>query len=177
MCSFEFVKEDPEHLKRSEHICLDVDGTWRIPGCFATVLEKGKTVSEVSSFRQSFLRKTFHKAEPLPLDPPELYSYSGTVSSPRWKDLDPDNFTVVCHILADMSRIPAERLINPSGKAYYQMTFEVILLFGLIEMTAHIAWMDKGVENRSPATIVYDDEPSDRASILIKDFQRFSIAW
>jgi hypothetical protein len=42
-----------------------------------------------------------------------------------------------------MSCVPAKKLINPSGKVYYHMDFEVILLFGLIEMTAQIAWLEK----------------------------------
>jgi len=48
-------------------------------------------VSEVSSFRQSFSRNKSQKSELLLADPPELYSYSGSVSKPKWLDMDPGN--------------------------------------------------------------------------------------
>jgi len=174
MCSRDFDKNDPEHLKRSATIFLGADGKWRTPGAFSNVLGKGKKITEVSSFRGSFVRYTFQNSELW--DPPNLYCYSGSVSKPRWRDLDPDNFTTVCHITADMSQIPVDKLVNPSGKVYYQVAFDVVLSFGLIEMTAQIAWREKGVEKRGPAAIVYDHEPSDRISILIKDFRAFTVA-
>jgi len=41
-----------------------------------------------------------------------------------------------------MSCVPVKKLVNPIGKVYYHMLFEVILLFGFIEMTAQIAWLE-----------------------------------
>jgi len=39
-CNIDFNKREPEHVKRSRGIYLDVDGKWTIPGSFCTVLEK-----------------------------------------------------------------------------------------------------------------------------------------
>jgi hypothetical protein len=48
MSASEFIKEDPEHLKRSPSIYLDVDGKWRIPD-FSAVLEKVNANLEVTA--------------------------------------------------------------------------------------------------------------------------------
>jgi len=42
-----------------------------------------------------------------------------------------------------MTQIPVDKLVNPSGKVYYRAVFDVVLSFGLIEMTAQIAWHEK----------------------------------
>jgi hypothetical protein len=55
---------------------------------------------------------------------------------------DIDNFTAICQIIADLSQIPVKKMVNPSGKVYYQVAFDVVLSFGLIEMTAQIAWSE-----------------------------------
>jgi len=147
-----------------------------------------------------------------------LTSFSAYDFSLLIYSLDVDNFTAIYRIIADISCIPVKELINPFGEVYYQLDCYVVLFFGLIEMTAQIAWFEKvsliivlsfywsptnvffcwvmapgGREavrswhspvkydvhyfHRIPATIVYDQEPSDPASILIKDFQALTMAW
>lgn len=55
-----------------------------------------------------------------------------------------ENFEQVCHIVADATN--AASSLKPkagdSGKEYYQLNFDIILLFGLIELQAQIAWIE-----------------------------------
>jgi len=43
-------------------------------------------------------------------------------------------------------------------RMYWAIDYNVVLLFGLTELQAQISWIEEGVEKRSPATVVYDDE-------------------
>ena len=52
-----------------------------------------------------------------------------------------ENYTRLCTIKKDLSRLPLPPLSKPSGKGiYYHLDYEVILLFGLTELKAMVAW-------------------------------------
>jgi hypothetical protein len=90
-----------------------------------------------------------------------------------------ENYTRLCTIKIDLSHLPLPPLLKPSGEGiYYHLDFEVILLFGLTELKALVAWKEnvsplgfiasnfdqccQGVEQRSAAKIIYDpDSASD----------------
>ncbi|KAF9234840.1 hypothetical protein BU15DRAFT_78674 [Melanogaster broomeanus] len=67
-----------------------------------------------------------------------------------------------------------QRSLN--GGTYYSLNVDVILLFGLTELKAQISWQDKGVEMRSPASIVQEVsklfEPSVQEIIAAFEEQR-----
>lgn len=53
-----------------------------------------------------------------------------------------DNFSLMCTIKTDLSRAkPETRKVN--GKTVYRIDLELILLFGLTEMQAQVAWKEK----------------------------------
>ena len=52
------------------------------------------------------------------------------------------NFSTLCIVSADMSRVIKTEQIGPSGHPYYVQHFSVILLFGLTELEAQISWME-----------------------------------
>jgi len=55
--------------------------------------------------------------------------------------LNTANFMKLCSIDADVSHLPLEPLINKEGVSYFQSPrFSVLLLFGLTEIMASIAW-------------------------------------
>ena len=56
---------------------------------------------------------------------------------------DAANYTQLCTIVTDLSHIPLSPLTNPSGETYYRVDFDLILFFGLTEMTALLAWKEK----------------------------------
>ncbi len=58
-----------------------------------------------------------------------------------WKDM----FSTLCTIYADTSAMAGDLkpLTAPSGQTYYELAFDVVLLFGLTELKAQIRWMEK----------------------------------
>jgi len=58
---------------------------------------------------------------------------------------------MLCAIEVDLSHLPLPPLSKPSGKGiYYRVDYEVILLFGLTELKAMVAWK----ENVSPVLVL-----------------------
>jgi len=79
--------------------------------------------------------------------------------TPKWKDVDKNNYTKLCTIEVDVSRAAIHTLPNASGMgSFYQVDCEIILLFGMTELKAQVSWMENGKEKRSEAKIVYDPD-------------------
>jgi len=52
-----------------------------------------------------------------------------------------DHYDKLCTIEANLSKVPTRRIKNLKTKTYYyRIGFEVILLFGLTELQAQLAW-------------------------------------
>ncbi len=90
--------------------------------------------------------------------------YRGLVELPKWKDVDSsrtssftqlnfflylyssDNYTSLCRIEIDVSEIPAVKCATLHGRGvYFALNCEVILIFGLTEIKAQAAWLDRNV--------------------------------
>ena len=58
-------------------------------------------------------------------------------------DLPKDKYSVLCNIEPD-ARIneQATSHINPEGESYWKLEYDVVLLFGMTELKAQIAWID-----------------------------------
>ena len=55
-----------------------------------------------------------------------------------------DNYTKLCTIEADLSRVPLLPQPKATGKgSFYKVDYEIILLFGMTELKAQIAWKEK----------------------------------
>ncbi|KAJ2917710.1 hypothetical protein MD484_g2727, partial [Candolleomyces efflorescens] len=92
-----------------------------------------------------------------------VFSYKGDRSNPKWLIDEPDEYDMECIVKADTSMVKRERHISyPEGQihVYYTLDFEIVLLFGLTELKAQIAYVEDGVEKRGPATVLYDKEGS-----------------
>ena len=61
-------------------------------------------------------------------------------------------FTTLCDVTANTSKITRTLLPQtaPDGSAYYEMEYDVILLFGLTELKAQISW----VHQVGPVTVL-----------------------
>jgi hypothetical protein len=124
----------------------------------ADVLQ-GTQVSELREFRSPFHSRrksrsqfnTFHV---------EIISYKGDLKVPRWLDVEPcmaacywsaltltssnlASFSTLCTIYADLSKLsgtlrPQKSILDRSD--YYEIKFDVIILFGLTELKAQISW-------------------------------------
>jgi len=53
-----------------------------------------------------------------------------------------ESFTTACRLVADLSQIPKRKVQGKDGETYYDVYYDVILLFGLTELKAHLRWMD-----------------------------------
>ena len=53
------------------------------------------------------------------------------------------NYTQLCTIQADLSHLPLSRQRKHSGKGtFYRVDYDIVLLFGLTEFKAAIAWKE-----------------------------------
>ena len=54
------------------------------------------------------------------------------------------HFAGLCEVTADMTKLKSSTKpqTNNHGVRYYTLTYDIILLFGLTELKAQIAWME-----------------------------------
>lgn len=156
-CSVPFVPSDREHQRRSASIYTSLAGVKQLPRAFSVILHKGMQVNETIEFRRHYLRVANDRSQ-LENTMAELKCYNGTSEDPQWLDVDAEMYTTLCYVGADTSLI--SKNLQPrrssAGKTHYALEFEIILLFGLTELKAQIAWKEEGQEKRSEARIVYD---------------------
>ena len=53
------------------------------------------------------------------------------------------NYAKLCNIEADLSHLPLTPLRGSQGGTYYRVDYDVVLLFGLTELKAMIAWEEE----------------------------------
>ena len=55
-----------------------------------------------------------------------------------------DNYTKLCTIEADLSRVPLLPLTKAKGRGvFYRLDYDIVLLFGMTELKAQVAWKEK----------------------------------
>lgn len=59
----------------------------------------------------------------------------------------------LCTIEADLSDIVSKPMRGDKGKAYYRVDYDIVLLFGLTELKAQVAW-DENVCHPIPLCIL-----------------------
>lgn len=154
-CNTVYEPNNSEHLSRSHTTYMTVDGHMRVPHRFSSILMKNVRVSETTEFRERYVQ--LHKDRlQLQAASIELSRYIGEDEDPRWTDIDPDDYPVLCQVHADTSQA-AKNLRPRMGQLglYYCLDIEVVLSFGLTELKAQIAWFENGIEKRGPAELVY----------------------
>ncbi|KAF9523699.1 hypothetical protein CPB83DRAFT_862504 [Crepidotus variabilis] len=147
-----FIPGDPEHQKRKHALYTDMEGRRRLKGAFAPIITKGTRVQELERFTFPFQR-TKTSPEEVTNIRTNLWCYRGDDVAPKWMDTDFDCFTNLCTLRATMS---PQRRVNSSGKSYYKITYDVVLLFGLTELKAFIEWEENGAIKTTPAQLIYE---------------------
>ncbi|KAG2063017.1 hypothetical protein BDR04DRAFT_1111856 [Suillus decipiens] len=149
-CNTLYDSQDPQHLARQHKSFIQVTGELRIPGHFQSILLKGTQVSELREFRKSFFttRTSLVACRSANTD---IMCYKGALVHPQWLDVDRSSFSTLCTIQADVDEL--SQTLRPKKSAtgqsyYYQIDFDIIILFGQTELKAQISWEDKGVERR-----------------------------
>ena len=85
-----------------------------------------------------------------------ILAYGGTQKDPVWVDVDPrayssyfallhlivrlENYSTACTVEVDTASLPVQTTTSATGARYFEIGFEVILLFGLTELQAQIAY-------------------------------------
>ncbi|KAJ3512364.1 hypothetical protein NLJ89_g3559 [Agrocybe chaxingu] len=152
-----------EHVKRRSKVFRhSISGELKIPGGFSVILPKNTQVTEAKEFRQSFIMQPAfspRKSQGVEQIDADIFCYHGTDKNPAWMDTDRGNFVRLCNIVADRPQMARKIKTNSDqNKIYSEVSFEIVILFGKTELEAQIAWLENGVEKRSPAKIVYNDE-------------------
>ena len=87
-----------------------------------------------------------------------VIKYTGTDNAPEWMDSEQgqcirfntfardlsqaDNFETLCSIQADLRTAPCQKKLGKKGRMCYTRIFDVVMLVGLTELKAQIAWTD-----------------------------------
>ncbi|KAJ8595460.1 hypothetical protein M405DRAFT_929541 [Rhizopogon salebrosus TDB-379] len=155
-----YNSRDPEHKARQHTRFIDHAGYSCIANQFSSILLKGTQVSELREFRKSFDFNEKSRAA-CSSHSVDIMCYKGDLQDPKWLDVERSSFSMLCTIHADLSELSQALQPRKSGliskSTYYAISFEVVILFGQTELEAQISWKHKGVEMRSPASIVYDE--------------------
>ncbi|KAF8873975.1 hypothetical protein CPB84DRAFT_1817940 [Gymnopilus junonius] len=122
---------------------------------YGTMLE-GTQVSENNEFKKTYTWISDSKQAFKFMD--SIWCYRGNLANPKWKDEDTDNYSKVCYIEVDLSHVKLEKQRNSEKKKFYTVQYSIVLLFGMTELKAQIAWTEKRLSFRSPAKIIYDPD-------------------
>ncbi|KAJ3513955.1 hypothetical protein NMY22_g14893 [Coprinellus aureogranulatus] len=157
-CYNDYDSTDPHHVKRGAKI--KVHSSTGMPvlfGKFDVILPKNTTVKATQEFRRPFTA-IGNDPEEMGIESCDILAYHGDVEDPEnlWIDDDPDSYEDVCTVEADASTIEPDEESTPAGEVYYSKDYEIILLFGLAELKAQIAWEEDDVEQRGPAAVVFE---------------------
>ncbi|KAI0318140.1 hypothetical protein OF83DRAFT_1171352 [Amylostereum chailletii] len=153
-CTHVFKPGRPDHQKRASKAFFSADGLQMIHGGFTTILAKGTQIAETTEFERAFHVISRFGVQDIEC---EVTCYRGDVASPEWTDDEPDLFSTLCTITADVSHVPKKVHKGPRGD-YIRQDYRVVLSFGMTELEAHLAWTDKGLKQTGPALVVYDDD-------------------
>lgn len=148
---------NPEHIKRIRTKILYPDHEERIPGLFSVILPKNTQVDELTEFRLAVSQSHQSKAHFEDIFSTVSCYLGDNVSSTMWKDVESKLYRDLCWIKANVPIRP-QRCAKGRGKNrqyFFRVDYDIVLLFGLTELKAQIAWKENGVEKRGPANIVY----------------------
>ncbi|PBK86333.1 hypothetical protein ARMGADRAFT_1086505 [Armillaria gallica] len=148
---------DTEHVSRRTQMFVDPSGVRRLAGQYDVILAKDILVSEETEFSRSYSRLGRSLSD-LSTITTSIWRYNGEKEHPKWMDLENDKYSILCRITADTSvaaqSLKAER--RSDGTSYYRLNLSVIMLFGMTELKAQLAWVEDGKEKRGPAQVIYD---------------------
>ncbi|KAJ3521282.1 hypothetical protein NMY22_g12378 [Coprinellus aureogranulatus] len=139
--TFEFYNSmDPDHCRRGHLVEIhSVTGQPGLRSAFATILPRGTRIKATHEFRQTFCRDDTNR-QALNCLTETVLAYTGVQKRPRWVYEEPANFTPICTVQVDTSLLPVRMTESATGARYYEIRFDIILLFGLTELKAQIAY-------------------------------------
>ncbi|RDB20568.1 Heat shock protein 12A [Hypsizygus marmoreus] len=156
--SHHYDETNVEHKKRSSRRYEDASGYELISRGFSIILPKDSQVSETTEFRSPYnytMKSIESFRNELEID---ILCYRGLSEKPEWTDVDTDMYSTLCTVKADVAQFKTtlRPQLGKGSRIYFKLNFEVILSFGLTELTAQLSWKENGEEKRCSAEIVYD---------------------
>ncbi|KAF9552644.1 hypothetical protein CPC08DRAFT_646612, partial [Agrocybe pediades] len=148
-CHIPFDANDPEHVQRVSNTFTSVSGNRRITDSFDIILAKNTQVSETQEFRRSYFREYEKIMGDFKTATFNVWCYRGAVEEPKWKDVDKGNYSKLCTIeVGNLSNLPLLPLYRAGVEGspavrYYRLSYDIVLLFGLTELKAFVAWKDE----------------------------------
>ncbi|KAJ3489527.1 hypothetical protein NLI96_g2044 [Meripilus lineatus] len=156
----EFNPTDPEHVIRRARAHTKPSGQIVIPEAFSVLLSKvythGTRIRESEEVSVDFYNEGANERA-LNNVVADIVCYRGRELDPKFMDKESELFSPLCTVTGDTSKVPKVRRNGRNG-VYYTQAFKVVLICGLTELKAQLSWMQKGVEKRGPAQVVYDIE-------------------
>ncbi|EFI28066.1 hypothetical protein CC1G_14092 [Coprinopsis cinerea okayama7 len=158
-CYVTYNPKNPEHEQRKDKIEVhETTGETILWDAFDTILPKNQRVTETQEFRRgySFIFKTQEEKVELK---EEIIRYDGTLDKPLWIEKDSSDFVNVCSVVAEVVAPEYKKQVNPStSEPYWELDIDIVVLFGLTELKAQVCWKENGIEQRSPATIIFHEQ-------------------
>ncbi|KAF9526178.1 hypothetical protein CPB83DRAFT_817364 [Crepidotus variabilis] len=158
--NIEYDSDNADHIARESSKFTRADGTEAISGYFSTILSKAhifhKYMERTKEFRASFAY-VFKEKPNGELRYTEIWCYRGP-QNPSWRDVDEEHYTLLCSIEIHLAQLPFQKRVCLDGDHFWRAKFDVVLFFGRTELQAQVAWKKNGIERRSPAQLVFDDE-------------------
>ncbi|KAJ2928088.1 hypothetical protein H1R20_g9021, partial [Candolleomyces eurysporus] len=157
--SMNYDPENPEHRVHQERgsVYVSAAGRKRIAGSFKVMIPKNTKIQEKKEYRLTSTYR-FASVSILKKVRNDIWCYRGNNRDPRWRDEDPEMYSKLCQIIMDLSYLPYKTLpkLDDQGGVYYEIDYDYILFYQGVELKAQMAWIENGVEKRSPARVVYD---------------------
>ncbi|KAH9940124.1 uncharacterized protein BXZ73DRAFT_43112 [Epithele typhae] len=137
----EYDPNDPEHTARRTMTYVDARGIVSLSNGFFSMLKRGTRVRETEEISYPYVQqsRTSNELNSIECD---VLAFRGPRKDPHWTDVNPEQYTTLCTIHADTSRITRIAKHGLNG-VYYTQEFDVVLLCGLTEMQAQIRWREK----------------------------------
>ncbi|KIK04209.1 hypothetical protein K443DRAFT_130999 [Laccaria amethystina LaAM-08-1] len=145
---------NPEHIKWIQMKIVYPDHEERIPGLFSVILPR---VDELTEFHLTVSQSHQSKAHFENIFSTISCYLGDNVSSTMWKDVESKLYRDICHIEAKLPMCP-QQCAKGKGKKrqyFFWVNYDIVLLFGLMELKAQIAWKENIILFSGPANIVY----------------------
>ncbi|KAL4244993.1 hypothetical protein ABKN59_002858 [Abortiporus biennis] len=142
-----------DHFLRKDKVLKRPSGRLVLPNAFLVSLAKGTRMREGSELCLDLHRES-PKHKDLDFITADLIAYRGKSKNPCWVDEEPEMFSILCKVEADTSKVPKTK-VNGAHGDYFSVTFKLILICGMTEMSAQISWSRDNNEFRGPAKIVH----------------------
>ncbi|KAF8655628.1 hypothetical protein AX16_002982 [Volvariella volvacea WC 439] len=148
-CRLSYNPNDPEHVLRKSKLKISQDGVLRFPSCFYMMIPKNTKITEDQQYRRPYnITKSTYEELVNEKFPVVMFGYFGELAEPYWIDENIQDYRVVGLIPINVTDVKhlIRRQANPSGGFFYEISFDLILFFGLTELKAQIYWTESDGE-------------------------------